>query len=250
MNQKKFSAVRRLTVLVKGVAIGLGATLLFTLSVSVSEAATAVNFTSNDLAAFSQLSDPSSVLLTMDKTSGVVQPGPVFLFLGIDRANFEAGLSGVGKLANLHYHHLRSESVRLAFIGERIRARVTFADQKKAISSLVGSISFTGAYMDLWLTVGDTASGAPAVTLAQVDFEGAYKGNGALAPKFLVDEVKKIAEKVVRKKIDALLNEPSTLNSIEKVLVTWAKASRSKALEQIVPGTLRISDGTLLYSAE
>jgi hypothetical protein len=209
-------------------------------------AGTAVQFQSADLAAFVQLAKPEQSNLRIDGLTGHFTPGPAVHFAGLEAQDFDVNLNLGGELVDLRFNDLRTKAPKVTFEAGRIRIDISFEDQAKAIKSALGSISVKDLTITAWARIG--ADGTIAYDSGSI--AGGLSGTGLLKPKWVINAVRNIALKTLKKQMDRQLSRPLVQDALEKGLVVWSRFSTDARFTRISAGTVKITADGIQYEAE
>jgi hypothetical protein len=225
-------------------------TSVFLFGATPSDAATPAHFGRPELDSLLTVMKPNLSSLRLDGDRGVLSPAPSIDFLGLGQQEFRIDLGGTGELANLRFNDLQAESIGIYFEEGALRLTLAIRDKKKGLRSSLGAIHFENAALSLALGFVEEPNGDSRLSVLECRLTGGLSGTGLLAPRFIVKELRSLAERKISEKVAELLAKPKTQDGIETGLLKWAQFSRDKTLQRIVPGSASITPGGVRFDAE
>jgi hypothetical protein len=221
----------------------LCASTLILMSISA-YAQTQVQFTNKELAAAFVLIRPELNSIEMNDRTGVFTPSPALRFFGLGDPQFDIDSSAV-QLADIEFDHLKSKPPSVSFEAGALVLNVPLEDKIHAIHSRLGSISTVGVVLSAnagWTTL---ANGTQVLGITSVQMTGRLQGTGALAPNFVLNQVRALVIKILTRLLSQQLASQNIQDQIQKGLLTWSKFYTGVEYHSIVPGSINFySTGT------
>lgn len=86
---------------------------------------------------------------------------------------------------------------------------------------MLGAIHFRGVRAVAWLKVSSAYGTSTLLAYDRSELQGELKGTGLLKAKWIIDAIRKTAEKSLKAQLERGLSRPAAQASIEKGLMTW-----------------------------
>lgn len=211
----------------------------FSLLVSSSVYAEAIEFTTRELDAAYVLAHPEKSSIVVDGRQGVFMPAPALRYLGLERQVFEIDLKFIADLVDLRFANLRGKMPTLAFASGGVIVNVPIEDNAKAIRSALGSIGFKGASVTATLEWKKLSNGSQILGLKTVVFNGKLTGTGVLRGSFALSQTKKLMIKTLTSEIQKILGQAKIQEQVTRGLVTWANLAQDEDYTAILAGSLQ-----------
>ena len=222
--------------------------IVFGLFVSSASAGEIVRFHRAELEALQSLAKPETSRLRLDGRRGEFEPGPSLRYWGIEKQEFEIDLNLGGSLVDLRFHDLRASAPIVSMEPGRIVLEITFRDQERAIRSRLGSVSLRGVAVRA--AVRFAPNGAVGLEYESGDLVGELRGTGMLRPAWVMESIRKLALKTLRREIERSLARPQVQKSVEAGLVLWARFSRDARLATVLPGSVVVEADAIRYEID
>ena len=213
-------------------------TCLFVMCAAPALAQTEIRFTNKELAAAFVLIRPELNSIEINGRTGVYTPAPALTFFGVAEQRFEIESSTAIQLVDIEFNHLKAKAPEVGFEAGVFVVNLPIIDQAKAIHTRLGSISFSGASISASLMWKARADGTQELSVASTAFKGTMKGTGALAPTFILNQVKSIMMKTLTNQIRQILAKQDVQDAVQKGLLGWSKFYSGVEYQTVNPGSV------------
>ncbi len=217
-------------------------------------AQTEIRFNNAELAAAATLMRPELNSIEIEGRKGVFVPAPSLQFLKVDPVQFEIDPSFITDLVKLEFNHLKADSPKVFFTGQYLQVDIPIQDQRDAIQSRLGSISFSGVVASAQIGWRERDDGNQELYMMTPKLSGNITGTGILDSKLVLNELKKLFMKVLADQVETLLSKENVRDSIQSALLYWAKFYSGINYTAIEPGSIEFynegAETGLKFSAE
>jgi hypothetical protein len=211
---------------------------LFILLATPALAQTEIQFTNKELSAAFVLVRPELNTLEVNGRTGVYTPSPALRFFGLGDQQFEIESSTLIQLADIEFNHVKSKTPEISFDSGVFTVKLPVEDQVRAIQSRLGSISTVGIALTANLSWQARADGSQELVLASTSMQGVIRGTGALAPNFVLNQVRSLIMKTLTRQIRTILAKQDLQDAIQKGLLAWSKFYTGTEYHSVTPGSV------------
>jgi hypothetical protein len=180
---------------------------------------------------------------------GRITPPAAIRYLGVPILDFELELSKVMDMVNLRFNDVNSNGASLTMSGDSIELKLHFEDRDKELLSRVGSIDLSNFHGYARMKVENQAGGDWTFTPVECEIRGEMKGTGLLSNKWVLERVRILVQEEIKRQLETIFGIRTRDQKAESLL-TWAAYSTGSDWKSVVPGSVKIESGILVYSVE
>jgi len=217
--------------------IFLSASIFILMSVSA-HAQTQIQFTNKELEAAFVLIRPELNSIEVNERTGVYTPSPALRFFGLGDPQFEITSSPSIQLVDIEFDHVKSKPPTVSFESGLFVLNVPVEDKIRAIRSRLGSITTSGVVLTAYLGWTTRADGTQELGITSVQMSGRLRGTGALAPNMVLNQVRSLVLRTLKRVLSKQLAKQDLQDQIQKGLLGWSKFYTGVEYHSIVPGSI------------
>jgi hypothetical protein len=227
--------------------LAFGALASFT-AASADAETRSILLTQKDLDAAQALLHVEDSYLLIDKLHGTFIPPNGVKYLGIPRADFDIQVGKLLKIVDLKFHDIRSKTAEIKLVPDAIEFRAVAEDEGRELTSRLGWVDGKDIVGIARLRFAGLKDGVQALSVIDVRIEGKFKGGGLLKSEEVIRRAHKFAEETIRDEVGKALDNDEFREKILQGLLIWAGFSTGEEWKSVVPGSIRIESGLLVYS--